>query len=155
MCLNMDILGLILLVVLCASCTWISVSLPRFGTFSVTISSNKCSAPYLSSHFGIPIMQVLLCLMVLLSFQSLFSFVLFFLSLVELDCFLIPWPPGCWPILLPSLVYYLLHLVLLFISVIELCISNWFFFMFSSSLLRVSFSSSTLFSNPVSLWPLD
>ena len=53
--------------------------LPQIKQFSAIISSNKFSAPFsLSSLPGIPIMQMLLCLMMLLSSLNLFSVLLFF-----------------------------------------------------------------------------
>jgi len=48
MFLAMDLFGLTLFGILCASWIWISVSLPRFGKFPTIISLNKFSAFSLS-----------------------------------------------------------------------------------------------------------
>ena len=60
-------LGLILFGILCVSWFWISVSLPRLGNFSATMSSNNFSvpvSPFLSSpSLRNPIMLMLVCLM--------------------------------------------------------------------------------------------
>ena len=58
-----DLFRLILIETLCASCTWVSVSFPRLGTFSVIISSCEFSALFSLSSPGIPIMQILVFLM--------------------------------------------------------------------------------------------
>lgn len=58
-----------------------------------------------------------------------------------------------------SLIYYsassnilLILSSVFFLSVIESFISDWFFFIFSNSLLKLSLRSSTLFSNPVNIF---
>ena len=84
MCLGVDLLGLILLGVLSASWIWILVSFSRLGNFPTIIYSNRFSAPFcLSSTFGIPIMQMLLCLMMAL-FPLIYSpfFIVCFSSLM-------------------------------------------------------------------------
>ena len=127
MCLGVDLLGLILLWVLCASWIWIFVSFPIFKMFSSVISSNKFSAPFsLSSTSGKPIMQMLLHLMILLSYLNVFSFfIIFFLFPVQLDCFPLLCPPGHWFVLLLFLVYYVFHPVFLIVNWV---LHLWFFF---------------------------
>ena len=75
-CLGVDHFGFIFFGTLCASLTWISVSIPRLGKFSAIILSNTF-LPFslsLSSPSGTPIMRMLVCLV--LSQRSLKLFFL-------------------------------------------------------------------------------
>ena len=74
MCLDVVLLGLILFGTLCASWTWMSVSFPRLGKFSVIMSSNNVLCPFLSSPSETFIIQMLVYFMLSLSSLKLSSF---------------------------------------------------------------------------------
>lgn len=44
-CHGVDLFGFILFITLCASCAWMSVSLPGLGKFLTSVSLNKFSVP--------------------------------------------------------------------------------------------------------------
>jgi len=70
MCLDVFLLGLILYWTLCASWTWLTISFPMLGRFSIIVSSKKFSVPFcFSSSSGTSITQMLVCL--ILSQRSL------------------------------------------------------------------------------------
>ena len=70
MCLGMFLLGFFLYGTLCASWTWLAISFSMLGKFSTIISSKIFSYPFFfSSSSGIPIIQMLVCL--ILSQRSL------------------------------------------------------------------------------------
>ena len=80
MSLGMILFQLILSGSLCASCTWMSVSFPRLGKFSATMSSDIFSVPFsLSSPSETPVMRILVHLKLsqrplkMTSFLSIFS----------------------------------------------------------------------------------
>ena len=58
-----DLFVLILFRILCASCTWLSVSFFRFRIFSTIISSNTALIPFSLFSFYNPVMQLLTHLM--------------------------------------------------------------------------------------------
>ena len=81
MCLGVSLLGFILYGSLFASWTWLTISFPILGNFSIIISSNIFSVRFFSSSFsGTPIIQMLVHLMLSQSLwdcpQSFHSFFL-------------------------------------------------------------------------------
>ena len=98
MCLGVGLFGFILVGILCASWTCVSISFTKLGKFSVIIFSNRfpisCSFSYPS---GSPMMQMLVYLRLsqrLLT--SHFFFYSFFLLTVLIGWFLLPYTPTRW-----------------------------------------------------------
>ena len=87
MCFSMFLLGFILPGTLCTSWTWLTISFPMLGIFSVIISLNillgHFSLPFPS---GNPIMQMLVCLTLSQMSLRLYSFSFFFI-LFSIFCF--------------------------------------------------------------------
>ena len=79
MCLAVGLFGFLLIVILCASWTYVTFSVIKLGKYSIITFSNRFSIPY-SSSSGIPIIQILLHFM--LSCSS-FNPSSFFLSLLS------------------------------------------------------------------------
>ena len=146
----MFLLGFILYGTLCTSWTWVTVSFPMLGKFSVIISSNIFSGPFSLSYPSVaPIMQMLVCLM--LSHRSLdcpaFFFILFslFCSVAVISTTL-----SSSSLICSSACYSAIPSSVFFISVIVL--SNCLFLKSSCSLLNISCSflvcASILFLRP-------
>ena len=118
MCLGVNLFGLILLGTLCSSWTWLSVSFPRLGKFSVMTSSNMFSAPFsYSSPSQTPIIWMLVglilsqrCLKLSVFLKILFSF--FSSACMMCSTLPVPWfvPPYhlfCWFLLVHFSFYFL------------------------------------------------
>ena len=141
----MDIFGFNLFGTLCTPCAWMSVSFPWLGKFSAFISSDKFSVLFsLSFPFGIPIMEMLVCLML---FHHLINsdFLNFFFNFYCSDCvisnilysrLLIHYSVTTNLLLIPSSVFL--------ISVVVFFSSDWIFIIFSKSLLKFPLNSSIL-----------
>ena len=79
MCLSVFLLGFILPGTLCTSWTWLTISFPILGKFSALLSSDIFSGPFSpSSPSGMPIMEMLVCLMLSQRSLRLSSFLSFF-----------------------------------------------------------------------------
>ena len=80
--LGMFILEFIFYRALCTSCTWVAISFPMLGKFLSTISSDIFLHPFFFSFSsGIPIFQMLMCLMLSQRPLRLFSFIFILFSL--------------------------------------------------------------------------
>lgn len=116
-----------------SSYTWMSMSLPRFGKFSATISLNSFLSS-LSSSSGTPRMQIWSHLMVSPKSQKLSSF-LFILYSLLIKWFHLICPRVHWYCLLPDqfcswnfpLLFFFFSSVIVFFSV---TLSVWFFLIF-------------------------
>ena len=87
MCLSIDLFEFNLFGDIWKSWIWISISPPRFGKYSVSISLNKLSSLFLLSS-GTPVMHVLVLLLMFYKyhrFSSLFSIFFNFLWLLSND----------------------------------------------------------------------
>ena len=146
----MSLSGFILFGTLCAYCTWVSVSFFRFRKFSAIISPNMFSTNFALSSSGTPIMRMLVCLMLShrsLKLSSFFKNLFFFdwvFSIILSSRLLMR--ASVSPSLrnsVPSSVF--------FISVTVFFSFDWFFYIFSSSLLKFSLCSSILFPSSISI----
>ena len=132
-----------------ASCTWISVYCFRLGKFSVIILLNAFFFFFtffsiLSS--GTPMMLILVCLMLSQRSLTLFQFFQFvFLFTVFMGDFHHSTFHITYAFSISSLLF--IPSCVLFIWVIVFFSSDWFLFIFPSSLLKFSLCSSILFPN--------
>ena len=144
MCPGMFYLGFILFGTLWFSWTWVAISFPISGKFSIIISSSIFSWTFfLSSSSGTPMIQMLGHLTLSQRSLRLSSFLLIlFSSLLHL------FPPFYLPLNLSyaSVILLLVPSRLLLISVIALFITDYLFFISSRSLLNISCIFSILVS---------
>ena len=141
-CFGVVLLWLILFLILCASCTWMSVSFPRLENFSSLMPSNLFSVPFsLSSTSGISIsvLDVFSEVSNCPHFSSLF--ILLFCSPIVISTIMYSSSLICFSALFSLLLfsfifhftYYILHLCLVVL-------------LFSNSLLKtINFSMHSLF----------
>ena len=132
---------------LCPSWTYVSISFSRLSKVSTIISSNKFSIPCsLSSLYGSPVMQVLVCLMLpwrSLKVFSIFGFYLFIFA-VLIGSFLLLCLPNHWFDPLLQLIYcWFLQMYSLF-QLLYFPFLTSSFLCFLISLLNFSLKSSIL-----------